>query len=184
MRINKEAMESDYVSRNLHHWIDLIWGYKQTGKEAIKANNVFYYMTYINGIDRDKIQDNALKEALELQIAHFGQIPMQLFWYAHPSKKVPINNNLSTSNSKPRPFNKSVVPTSIRVASLGSSPNNSPIRNISLSNVVPSNTSNTNSKSSLSDEEIMTKQSPCTYVSRTSSKIIYIYNISSLNFFF
>jgi len=32
-------MESDYVSKNLHSWIDLIFGYKQRGEEAERANN-------------------------------------------------------------------------------------------------------------------------------------------------
>lgn len=35
----RDALESDYVSKNIHHWIDLIFGYKQRGQEAIKANN-------------------------------------------------------------------------------------------------------------------------------------------------
>lgn len=35
----RDALESDYVSANIHNWIDLIFGYKQTGNEAEKANN-------------------------------------------------------------------------------------------------------------------------------------------------
>jgi len=39
LRKNKAALESDYVSNHLHEWIDLIFGFKQRGEEAIKADN-------------------------------------------------------------------------------------------------------------------------------------------------
>ena len=41
-----KALESDYVSAHLHEWIDLVFGYKQQGKEAEKAHNVFHPLFY------------------------------------------------------------------------------------------------------------------------------------------
>jgi factor associated with neutral sphingomyelinase activation len=39
VRKNRAALESDYVSDRLHLWINLIFGFKQQGDEAVKANN-------------------------------------------------------------------------------------------------------------------------------------------------
>ena len=39
IRKNREALECPFVSERLHHWIDLIFGYKQRGEEARKADN-------------------------------------------------------------------------------------------------------------------------------------------------
>ena len=54
----KQTLESDNVSSNLNEWIDLIFGFKQTGKEVEQCGNVFDFMSYENSIDLDKEDKN------------------------------------------------------------------------------------------------------------------------------
>lgn len=78
VRIHRMALESEFVSQNLNHWIDLIFGYKQRGTEAEAAHNVFHYLTYEGSVDLDKIVNEVDRAAAESQIQNFGQTPSQV----------------------------------------------------------------------------------------------------------
>ncbi|CAN9510262.1 unnamed protein product [Ophioblennius macclurei] len=86
VRINRLALESEFVSCQLHQWIDLIFGYKQQGPEAARALNVFYYLTYEGAVNLNSINDPMLREAVESQIRSFGQTPCQLLIEPHPPR--------------------------------------------------------------------------------------------------
>jgi hypothetical protein len=47
----RKAFEMDVVSKNINSWIDLIFGFKQRGEEAIKALNIFFHLTYEDSVN-------------------------------------------------------------------------------------------------------------------------------------
>ncbi|XP_057852146.2 BEACH domain-containing protein C2 isoform X2 [Cryptomeria japonica] len=112
---HKTALESEHVSAHLHEWIDLIFGYKQRGKEAVAANNVFFYMTYEGAVDIDKISDPALRHATQDQIAYFGQTPSQLLSFPHVRRR-PLADvlHLQTIFRNPAEIKSYAVPNSER----------------------------------------------------------------------
>lgn len=79
----RQILESEFVRENLPHWIDLVFGFKQTGKEAVDAINVFHPATYY-GFDVDSIPDSLEKAAWETMVKTYGQTPRQLFRTPHP----------------------------------------------------------------------------------------------------
>jgi hypothetical protein len=91
VRINRLALESEFVSCQIHQWIDLIFGYKQRGPEAIRNCNVFYYLTYEGAINLESIDDPVTKDAIESQIKNFGQTPSQLLTEPHPPRSSPLS---------------------------------------------------------------------------------------------
>lgn len=84
---HREALESEYVSKNLHHWTDLIFGYKQQGEAALDATNVFHHLSYRGARDLDTIRDPVERLATIGIIHNFGQTPHQVFQRAHPPRE-------------------------------------------------------------------------------------------------
>ena len=78
IRMHRQALESDYVSRNLHQWLDLVFGFKQRGKEAVAALNTFVHVTYEGQVDLESITDPVERESIIAQIQNFGQTPSRL----------------------------------------------------------------------------------------------------------
>jgi len=83
----RSALESDIVSENLHKWIDLIFGFKQNGKMAEEADNLFHPMTYEDNVNIDNFPLDVMQSKI-IQILEFGQCPKQLFKINHPQKKI------------------------------------------------------------------------------------------------
>lgn len=88
IRINRQALESDYVSKNLHTWVDLIFGCKQRGEEAVAALNTFVHVTYEGEVDLDSMTDPVQRESTIAQIQNFGQTPSRLERRPFPQRVV------------------------------------------------------------------------------------------------
>ncbi|KAK3036099.1 hypothetical protein RJ639_031680 [Escallonia herrerae] len=86
--------------------------YKQRGKEAILANNVFFYITYEGTVNIDKILDPVQQRATQDQIAYFGQTPSQLLTVPH-LKKMPLTDvlHLQTIFRNPKEVKPYIIPS-------------------------------------------------------------------------
>ena len=103
IKVNKKYLESYFVSEKLSDWIDLIFGYKQSGKDSIEYLNVyrkacysFNVNNYLNKeLDNLKLSNdenlnkkeiskvyNSLEDLMN-EICEMGQNPIQLFNKPH-----------------------------------------------------------------------------------------------------
>jgi hypothetical protein len=96
----EDGLESETISKKLNDWIDLMFGYKSRGIEAVYAYNTFNPSTYPENYQNpDKKSQNFLQNhASSLQIQQFGQCPIQLFKEPHPTRKIKIMLFIQPSN--------------------------------------------------------------------------------------
>lgn len=113
MLIHRQALECDFVRRQLNQWIDLIFGYKQKGKAAVDAVNVFHPaviffllqafflikffhpQTYPE-FQITNITDQVERSAYETMIRTYGQMPKQIFTSAHRKTSSSNDNQLES----------------------------------------------------------------------------------------
>ncbi|EAY00686.1 Beige/BEACH domain containing protein [Trichomonas vaginalis G3] len=83
--LNREALESDYVSAHIGDWIDLIWGYSQRGQNAENKDNVFDPRLYEDVWER--LADPDCIPEIESMLMNIGVIPHRLFEEKHPNRQ-------------------------------------------------------------------------------------------------
>ncbi|XP_061704040.1 uncharacterized protein LOC133515510 [Cydia pomonella] len=83
--VHRQALEAPLVTESLPHWIDLVFGYKQTGQAAIDAVNVFPHCTYY-GFDPEMLSDEVDRTAAAAMVRTYGQAPRQLLRAPHPHR--------------------------------------------------------------------------------------------------
>ena len=87
IRLHRRALESRYISQNVHQWIDLIFGYKQQGHKAKESYNLFYPLTYEQNYLQIMEDTHPMSQvAMIHQAIHFGQTPIKLFKAPHLKK--------------------------------------------------------------------------------------------------
>ena len=88
---NRMALESDYCSRKLHHWIDLIFGVRSRSDRCIEAMNLFHPTAYLGPKDLEKMTTDEEKKHAELHATEFGIVPDQLFSKPHPHRHMDLS---------------------------------------------------------------------------------------------
>jgi hypothetical protein len=86
LKKNRKALESEYVTKMLPRWIDLIFGCKSRGEAAKEADNLFHSCCYLGDADLSAMKTEHERFQAELQATEFGLVPDQLFVGSHPDR--------------------------------------------------------------------------------------------------
>jgi hypothetical protein len=84
----RKALESDRVSESLNEWIDLVFGFKQSGPSAEEADNLYSPDLYDSVWTTENLHDPARRAEIEAVMLHVGQVPARLFSSPHPRRAV------------------------------------------------------------------------------------------------
>ncbi|KPI87119.1 neutral sphingomyelinase activation associated factor-like protein [Leptomonas seymouri] len=98
VRLHRAALESNYVSENLHRWIDLIFGVAQSGELARAADNLFHPFSY-RQLTRKQVCVPGLHLSPHEYAREFGNVPIQLFSDTHPSRDDHTHSVLCTAEA-------------------------------------------------------------------------------------
>ncbi|KAH0793888.1 Beige/BEACH domain containing protein [Histomonas meleagridis] len=80
--LNRKALESDFTSRNINHWIDMHFGVKQRNLETGNVYTKFMYPS------TTEIKDQSEKKEADSLRKHCGQVPRQIFHDPHPIRNL------------------------------------------------------------------------------------------------
>ena len=88
VRVHRELLESDAVSAMLHHWIDLVFGFKLSGTAAANAKNVILQ----HARTQFKVQNRTNMKLVDIFESSTGFF-RQLFTMPHPMKLSLLSRN-------------------------------------------------------------------------------------------
>jgi hypothetical protein len=75
IEIHRQALESPFVSGNLQKWIDLIFGCKQSGADAIHAGNTFHHACYQSAMTKEVLASPEATNIIQEVARNVGIIP-------------------------------------------------------------------------------------------------------------